>query len=167
MYVCKDHNALKSQVLHSSTEISVNNKAINELEQYSRRDCIEIQGIPYTPDESTDNIVEKVGELTGVDIKGDISISHRLQDKVITRSDGSQFKCDPAIIVKFTKRSTRDDFYYSRKKLHQQSTSNFGYVRQHEQPTFICKTLTATNHKLFNRCLDFKKKLFYKFIWTH
>lgn len=40
----KDHNALKSQVLHSSNEIEMHSKAINDQEQYSRRDCIEIRG---------------------------------------------------------------------------------------------------------------------------
>mgnify|MGYP007058635607 FL=1 len=38
---------------------------LNNLEQYSRRECIEISGIPEVKDENTDNIVIKVGSLIG------------------------------------------------------------------------------------------------------
>lgn len=168
LQLAKDHKALKGQVMQSSSDIIVHSKAMNDLEQYSRRDCIEIRGVPFTQEESTDDIVEKVGEIIGVDLEtDDISISHRLADKVITRNDGTQIKRDPAIIVKFTKRSTRDEFYYSRKKLHKRSTRDLGFTRQREQPIFICESLTATNRKIFNSCLAFKKKNDYKFIWTH
>lgn len=52
---------------------------LNNLEQYSRRECIEISGIPEVKDENTDNIVIKVGSLIGLDLtKNDISVSHRL-----------------------------------------------------------------------------------------
>ena len=121
--------------MQSSSDTVNHSKAINDIEQYSRRDCIEIRGVPYSQDESTYDIVEKVGEIIGVELESDdISISHRLPDKVITRKDGTKIKHDPAIIVKFTKRSARDDFYYSRKKLHKRSTRDLGFTRQREQP---------------------------------
>ena len=41
--------------------------------------------MPYTAQESTDEIVEKIGELINVEIEeGDISINHRLSDGAIT-----------------------------------------------------------------------------------
>ena len=52
---------------------------LNNLEQYSRRECVEISGIPEVKDENTNDIVIKVGSLIGLDITGnDISVSHRL-----------------------------------------------------------------------------------------
>ena len=76
------------------------------MEQYSRRDCLEIRGIPQSQEEDTDEIVKKVGELIDVDLNcEDISVSHRLSDGTRTRSDGVHIKRVPAIIVKFTKRS--------------------------------------------------------------
>jgi len=164
----QEYISLKSQVMHSSAEINAHGTLINDLEQYSRRDCVEIRGIPVTDDEDTDEIVEKVGDLMGVNIEGDdISISHRLPDKGFKRKDGTMIKRDPTIIVKFTRRTTRDDFYYSRKKLHKRTTRDLGYTRQREQPIFISESLTASNRQIFNKCLDFKKKHQYKFIWTH
>ena len=52
---------------------------LNYLEQYSRRECVEISGIPEVKDENTDDIVIKVGSLIRLHLtKNDISVSHRL-----------------------------------------------------------------------------------------
>ena len=39
---------------------------INELQQYSRRDCVEITGLPNEKDEDTDELIIKVGTLMGL-----------------------------------------------------------------------------------------------------
>jgi hypothetical protein len=42
-------------------------ESVNDLEQYLRRDCVEICGIPLNNDqEDTNNIVIKVAEVIGV-----------------------------------------------------------------------------------------------------
>ena len=53
--------------------------SVNELEQYSRRPCLEFQGIPYTKDGSTDELIIELAQKIGVNIcNSDINISHRL-----------------------------------------------------------------------------------------
>ena len=53
--------------------------SLNNLEQYSRRECVEISGIPETEDENTKEIAIKVGSLIGVHItESDLSVSHLL-----------------------------------------------------------------------------------------
>ena len=76
---------------------------LNELQQYSRRHCLEIRGNPFHQDEDTDDIVKKVAEIIDIDVEDDISISHCLPTD-------SKVKRDPAIIVKFVWRNTRDEF---------------------------------------------------------
>ena len=39
-----------------------------DMEQYSRRECVDIQGIPVSEREDTNKIVVRVGELIGVDL---------------------------------------------------------------------------------------------------
>jgi len=46
---------------------------LNNLEQYSRRECVEKSGIPERQDEDTNDLLMKVGSLIGLDI----SVSHR------------------------------------------------------------------------------------------
>ena len=51
------------------------------IQQYSRRDCFEISGIPILPLDSAANLTQELGRLIGVTVdKQDISIAHRLPD---------------------------------------------------------------------------------------
>ena len=73
---------------------------LNNLEQYSRRECLEIRGIPVQPGEKTNEIVRKVGEVIGVVIESnDISISHRLP-----ANRNNSRNTEPTIIAKFIRR---------------------------------------------------------------
>ena len=83
-------------------------KAQNDLEQYGRRECIEIRGIPVAQDstnEDTNAIVKNVGKLMGIDIEDeDISISHRLPQS--KKYKGKKIG-PPAIIARFVRREKR------------------------------------------------------------
>ena len=61
-------------------------KSLNDLEQYTRRDYLEIRGIPLPSKpmdlDQTDEVVLKIGEKMGIPIqKSDISISHRIPSR--------------------------------------------------------------------------------------
>ena len=135
---------------------------LNNLEQYSRRECLEIRGVPVLPGEKTNEIVRKVGEVIGVAIEcNDISISHRLP-----ANRNNSRNTEPAIIAKFIRRDIRDQLYKARKNLRQITTRDIGILRTAERKIYIAESLTQTNKKLFNKCLKFKKQQHYKFIWT-
>jgi hypothetical protein len=52
---------------------------VSNIEQYSRRDCVEKSGLSEESDEDTNALTNKVGSLKGVKInESDISVSHRL-----------------------------------------------------------------------------------------
>ena len=79
----KDENKiLKATIRSIESSLESVTRANNDLEQYTRRECMEIRGIPVaaTPsEEQTNNIVKDVGKLLGVDItENDISLSHRI-----------------------------------------------------------------------------------------
>ena len=42
--------SLKAQVLRSANDLKLVQKSLNDLEQYTRRDCLEIRGIPLPED---------------------------------------------------------------------------------------------------------------------
>lgn len=67
------------------------------------RDSIKIFGIPYKPNENTNDIVRRVGISIGVHVgEQDISVSHRTG-----RANGSAPR---AIVVKFTRRDLKQEF---------------------------------------------------------
>ena len=133
------------------------------MEQYSRRECLEIKGIPIHKDrkENTKEIITKIGGLMGVNAdERDISVSHRLPVSKIY----SGKEKEPSIIVKFARRDTKESYYQALKNLKGITTKNLGY--QTSNNIYINESLTDTNRKLFKDCLKPKKELGYKFIST-
>ena len=97
-----------------------------------RRDILELHGIPVKRDENTNEIVESVVNLLDHGYQfhdQDISISHRLPAP----------ECKiPPIIVKFTRRNTRDHIFSLKRQLQGKSTLDLGFPNRiylNESPT--------------------------------
>ena len=168
--ISMENKQLKSECLRLSNDLELLKQEMNNMEQYSRRDCLEIRGIPPTTNEDTNKIVQSIGNQIGVEVADtDISISHRLPSehgRNQLHGDHNSTIRDPAIIVKFTRRDIRDKFYKARKNLRDKTTRDIGMLRTTERRIYIGENLTRHNRKLFNRCLQAKRELKYKFIWT-
>ena len=76
----KDENKILKSALGSlETSLKSLLKANNEQEQYSRKECVEIRGVPEHAGESTNYLVKEVGRALGVEVTdNDISVSQRL-----------------------------------------------------------------------------------------
>ena len=65
-----ENASLKAELIKSTNELKLLKKSLNDLEQYTRRDCLEIRGIPLpstsTDVDQTDDVVLKIGEKIGV-----------------------------------------------------------------------------------------------------
>lgn len=97
----KDASDLKVKNQQLKNELAQLKDYCDDQEQYIRRECAEIHGVPASQHEDTSDIVKKIGSLVGVHIHdNDISVSHRLKSKKNERC--------PPIIVRFVRRSTRD-----------------------------------------------------------
>ena len=137
----------------------------DDLQQYIRRDCVEIIGVPTPQVDDPKQIAVEIGHLMGVEIeKQHISTAHRLPP---TR------KVKDRLIVKFVHRDIRDAFYNQRSKLMGKKSNdlpllNREYENNNHQSNsiFINESLTARRRKLFGRINDFKKTERWKYIWT-
>ena len=97
-----ENKYLKETLLGLKSQNEALELSVNEFEQYSRRPCLEFQGIPYTKDESTYELIIELAQKIGVKIcNNDINISHRLAQP--TNSNPN-----PGIIAKFDSRKVRD-----------------------------------------------------------
>ena len=73
-----ENTTLKRTIQAVDGQIKQLQKESNDMRQYSRRDSLETQWIPYQKEESTDDITKKVGDLMDVYLgDNDNSISHR------------------------------------------------------------------------------------------
>ena len=140
-------------------------ESINDMEQYSHRECLEIEGITSPKQnegqEDTNKVVVKIGELMVIKVQNeDISVSHCLPVKKTYQGKVTE----PAIIVKFVSRDLKKLFCPARKHLKGKTTRNLGYDK--ERFIYINESLTKTNRKLFRDCMKAKKDMDYAFIWT-
>ena len=106
--------SLRTQVMKSTNDIALLQQEVNDLEQYGRRDCLEIRGIPAQEKETVEGlneIVQRIGEEIGIQIQDhDISTSHRLSSsRKNTMADPRVCGPNP-IIVKISNRKVREDF---------------------------------------------------------
>ena len=166
-----ENQALKNQLRIATKEIDDLRAACNDLEQYSRRDCVEIRGIPlpfkragsHSPGENTDLIVTRVAKVMGINLEcEEISVSHRLKT---SKSYHGRHAKPPPIIAKFVRRNTKEKFFKARKTLY---TNNI-VAEDHNESTSkisIVESLTAENKELFQRTYEFKRDHNFKFLWT-
>ncbi|XP_044166316.1 uncharacterized protein LOC122950324 [Acropora millepora] len=159
----QENKSLKVEVRKTTNELNHLKEEFNNLEQYSRRDCLEIRGVPVQRDEDTNALVVDIGRRMGVEVKeDDISTSHRLP--IMNR--GRETSSRTPIIVKFVCRDVRDKFFKAKKQLFGVSSRDLGFSRVAEQKIFIAESLTQRNKKLFADCLKAKYDLNFKYIWT-
>ena len=110
--------SLKSLYLSLENQVSQLADRQDDLEQYSRRECVQIKGIPLTESENTDTLLVKVAKLMDIPVtESDISTSRRPP-----KPKNSNFY--PSIIAKFTNRKVRDLFYKHRTKLKHTTTKD-------------------------------------------
>jgi outer membrane murein-binding lipoprotein Lpp len=137
--------------------------ALDNLQQYSRRDCIEINGIPAPTQDDPKRLAIEVGVLLGIeDIQEhDISTAHRLPPTKRSKD---------RIIVKFVRRDMREKFYNSRGKLFGKLAKDIPLISETntigDSKIFINESLTKYRKRLFGRINEFKRTNKWKYIWT-
>ena len=129
-----ENMCLKKTVLELKNLLENAEKNLNNLEQYSRRECIKINGIPCTHEKSTKEIVVALAKQVGVHITtNDISVSHCLKNLATSQQPST-------IIGKFISQKIRNQIFENRFKL---KKANPGKM------IFINESLTRINRKIF------------------
>jgi predicted nuclease with TOPRIM domain len=93
--------ALNNELPRTTNKLQEIMKCQDDMEQYIRRECLEICGIPCLNDqENTNSIIKDIAKEINVDITDtNMSPSHLLKSNV---SYKGKSKNSPPIIVKFT-----------------------------------------------------------------
>ena len=149
---------------------------VDVLEQYGRRQYLEISGIPEKEGENTNKLVIEVAKLANVELSpNQISISHRLPPKIrhsLSRNTSSaqdvKFSNSPpkssSIIVRFVSRDIRNQIFRNRNLLRNADLKNFSVIGTDN--IFINENLTHSKKKLFWKVKQKAKASQYKFYWT-
>ena len=163
--IASEIKTVKQDAEQMKKNINESKNEIDEIAQYLRRDCVEISGLQPTTDQSCDNLVRAIGQEMGLEIEeNDISTAHPLLTFDKNR--------DSKIIVKFTRRDTKNEFYNNRRKVAGRKVSQLSSLsdlhrRQGDKKIYISESLTAQRKSPFGKVNRIKKKLQWKYIWTN
>ena len=115
---------LKSQAASSITQKIKDSIKVDELEQYGKRQNLEIVGVHENEYENTNAIVLEVAMLDVDILPSHISTSHQLPKKTVSSCNNSG---SSPIIVRFTSRDISNQIYANRKKVRFVDLKNFRY----------------------------------------
>lgn len=120
---------------------------VNELQQYSRRQNLEVHGIPCLSNENLLDRVNEVAKLLDVAelTEGDIEAIHRLPgkpDKV------------PPVLIRFASRMTRDRWFENR-----------ALLKQNRSDAWLMENLTAQTKRLLWLARTKATEMRYQFTW--
>ena len=141
-------------------KVSLLEKQVNNLDLYERRQSLEIQEIPYIPNENIKKIAVNVLQKVKDNIKmEDLDLVHRLGKET---KDERNFKENRSIIVRFKTRGTRNSIFENCKKAYKFTVKDFGFNSTHY--FYINKNLNPQTKSLLLEANKLKKEHQWKYI---
>ena len=154
----KANDTLRSELKHTRIKLKDQieetdklNEKYDDLEQYSRKNSLEILGVSEGAYTSTEEVVIRIGRAINVDIKPeDIEISHKLKRKT-----------SRPVIVKFVSHKVKSLLYRARTKLKNVKASDlfpsFAFASRDDQRISINENFTSHRREIFWKANKKKK----------
>lgn len=153
----QENSDLKANIASMAAQFEGLDQGQEDIRKYLRRNTLEIQGIPISKPENTDQIIKDVGNLIGVQVEdADISISHRVPSR--------NKRIPPPIVVQFSRRNVRDSLLRGKKSLKSKFTTDLGYKDKNR--IYINESLTPRSKELFKEIRSYQKTNELKSCWT-
>ena len=157
----KELDATKKKLKDEIEESKKLSEELDDLEQYTRKDSLEIHGVPANAYTSTEEVFLKLGEALHVPIKAeDIEISHKLKAR------------NSPIIAKFVSHKVKSNLYKERVKLKNLKVSDLFPTTSYassiggENRLFLNENLTAYRRSILKRANDMRKEGLLLSVWT-
>jgi FtsZ-binding cell division protein ZapB len=130
---------------------------VRALEQYTRRNNVEVSGIPVTSGEKVVDIIKDVGVSLGVPIdEGDIAAAHRIPS----------YKKEnvPSIVVQFQRRAVRDSWIAAFKNKRTLTASEVNRIFP-SQKVWVNEHLSPENKLFLARLKKKCREIGFKYAW--
>lgn len=152
--------SLKSVNDALKTKINEMDNKICDLEEYSRKNNVEIQGIPEVRGENVMDIVQSIGNKIGANCDlSTVDVCHRVPSHNKERPK--------SIIVKFTSRFSKQNFLAgTRLRRADLTTSKIGLNSVPDQQIYVSDHLTPAKKLLLFKTKNFCRDNGYKYTWV-
>lgn len=138
-------------------EIARLNLELENRDQWSRANNIEIRGVPQKNKENLYEIVQKISQLCNISIKKEaINYIARIPTRVTNR--------EKSIVISFHGRYLKEEFLALARKSNQLILSNLGFTSY--EKFFINDHLTQRNKTLLSKAKSLAKDKNFKYIWV-
>lgn len=152
---CSD---LEKAGVNLESRVTILERDMAELQQYSRNRNLEIRGIPLTNNENIYTILDRLAQSIGVQFNAsEVSIAHRLPAPRDSRYS-------PSIVVQFISREVRRQWLLASKKKRPQTTDLASSLRP--GPVFVGEHLTKHSKDLLKVAKLHVKEGKLAFAWT-
>lgn len=153
----KDNEELRAVSTSMSKEVEELRDRVRTLEQYTRRNNLEISGVPVTPGEKVMEIVKDVGNALGLPTtEVDIAAAHRVPT--------FKMYSIPSIVVQFQHRATRDS-WISSFKLKKTVTARAINPTYPDTILYVNEHLSPDNKVFLGRLKRKCRDIGFKFAW--
>lgn len=131
----------------------------DETDQYSRRNTLEIQGIPYQKNEDVVGIVKMVGRALDYPIDDmKIDACHRLRSRDASGKP-------PGIIVRMVRRIDAEGLLQKRRVKRNLSTHDLGMTESLAQVVYVNESLSPARRRLLAAARQVKRDKAYTYLW--
>lgn len=152
------------EVASLRSQVTVLQELLQTQSQFSLRSELEIVGIPETDNESVGHIALLTAAKVGVTIQDtDIDWTARVGPR---RAPDSTNKLPRPIVVRFVRRTKRDEVFRAAKARKGLTTKDFN-TGEKEHRIYINERLTKENRWLFREARRRIAEADFKFCWTH
>lgn len=134
---------------------------MDDQEQYTRRNCLEIHGLPEVNGENITAEVIKIGRAIGINISSDmIDNCHRLGRK----GKNGNTSAIRGVIVKFLRNFDKEHFLKNRKVKRALSSSELGFDVSHT--VYVNENLTQYRRSLMASVRKIRRDYKLSYVWT-
>lgn len=152
-----DIDELKCENVNLKREIDKVKQELNEVQQYSRRNTVDIQGVPETKSENVFEVVKKVAKVLRFELRPDmVDAVHRL-------SGGGNTSRPRGIILKLVCRGDCDELLRLAKVKRGFSASELGVTS--EEKIYVNPSLSKVNRELMYLAKSAVRESHVKFAW--
>nr|CAH7741343.1 unnamed protein product [Callosobruchus chinensis] len=159
----KKTEKLQAENTSLKKELSQLKLKVNDLDQISRLNNIELQGIPEKQNENLGEVLQKIGDY--VNYKVDLSKVEYIHRVQLNKNSNNKIR---NIIVRFVNRREKENLLTAAKtkRLQRENGSPKMSVGGVSEALFINEHLTMDNKLLFRDTRLLAKRMHYKYVWT-
>lgn len=139
---------------------------LNEREQSTLLNDVEISGVPELPGESVLSIVAAVSTKLGVELDHRDIVSATRAGPVRRETGGGPRPRPRPIAVRLVRRALRDDLLRSARVRRGATTADIGLPSHDPRPLYVNERLSSTNRAIFGKAREMGRALNWRFVWS-